>query len=236
MQQSWTRPFWVVYKKNASILWGLRCAALSILMAGLAGRKPTCWDPRGAQECQAWERPPHSLRMAQPLGITVPPAGQRWDPPCFCVCVCIPVQSLNCVGLFTTPRTVARRAPLSMGFSRQEYWSGLPFPTPGAPPFSEMKPASPALASGFLPPEPPTRLKLRTLREIAVHLSWILWVSDPRLGPDLHQDSPMDCSVMPTWTIRFGKPSLPLPVGYKLRFCAPFLPGIQLDFDFQVVY
>ena len=85
--------------------------------------------------------------------------------------VCIPVQSLNCVGLFTTPRTVARRAPLSMGFSRQEYWSGLPFPTPGAPPFSEMKPASPALASGFLPPEPPTRLKLRTLREIAVHLS-----------------------------------------------------------------
>ena len=38
---------------------------------------------------------------------------------------------LSCVQLFATPGTVARQAPLSMGFSRQEYWSGLPFPSPG---------------------------------------------------------------------------------------------------------
>ena len=45
--------------------------------------------------------------------------------------VCIHVQSLSCVRLFATPWTVTHQAPLSMGFSRQEYWSGLPFPSPG---------------------------------------------------------------------------------------------------------
>ena len=44
-----------------------------------------------------------------------------------------------------TPWTVARQAPLSMGFSRQEYWSGLPFPSPGDLPDPGIKPASPAL-------------------------------------------------------------------------------------------
>ena len=41
------------------------------------------------------------------------------------------LSRLGCVRLFVTPRTIARQAPLSMGFSRQEYWSGLPFPPPG---------------------------------------------------------------------------------------------------------
>ena len=41
------------------------------------------------------------------------------------------VQSLSCVVLFATPWTVALQAPLSMGFPRQEYWSGLSFPSPG---------------------------------------------------------------------------------------------------------
>ena len=51
-----------------------------------------------------------------------------------------------------TPRTVARQAPLFMGFSRQEYWSGLPFPPPGDLPDPEIEPASPvslALACRF---------------------------------------------------------------------------------------
>ena len=54
--------------------------------------------------------------------------------------------------LFETPRTVALGAPLSMGFSRQEYWSGLPGPPPGDLPNPGVKPASltsPALAAGF---------------------------------------------------------------------------------------
>ena len=47
-------------------------------------------------------------------------------------------------GSFVTPRTVADRAPLSMGFARQEYWSGLPFPSPGDLPHPGVKLASPA--------------------------------------------------------------------------------------------
>ena len=43
----------------------------------------------------------------------------------------VKVKSLSRVQLFATPWTVAHQAPLSMGFSRQEYWSGLPFPSPG---------------------------------------------------------------------------------------------------------
>ena len=57
-----------------------------------------------------------------------------------------------------TPWTVARQAPLSMGFSRQEYWTGLPFPPPGNLPNPGIEPvslASPALASGFFTTAPP---------------------------------------------------------------------------------
>ena len=58
---------------------------------------------------------------------------------------------------FATPWTVARQAPLLMGFPRQEYWSGLPFPSPGDLPDPGIKPTSlgpPALAGGFFTIEP----------------------------------------------------------------------------------
>ena len=68
------------------------------------------------------------------------------------------LQSLIRVQLFTTPWTVVPQAPLSMRFSRQEYWSGLPVPPPGDLPDS---PPSPALACGFLPlSQPPAKLLL----------------------------------------------------------------------------
>ena len=51
---------------------------------------------------------------------------------------------------FATPWTVARQAPLSMGFPKQEYWSGLPFPPPENLPNSSTKSVSLALAGGFL--------------------------------------------------------------------------------------
>ena len=54
-----------------------------------------------------------------------------------------------------TPLTVARQAPLSMGFSRQEYWSGLPFSSPGDLPDPGIKPGSPALQADSLPTELP---------------------------------------------------------------------------------
>ena len=52
------------------------------------------------------------------------------------------VKSLSCVRLFVTPWTVAYKAPLSMEFSRQEYWRGLPFPSPGDLPNSGIEPGS----------------------------------------------------------------------------------------------
>ena len=76
---------------------------------------------------------------------------------CVCVCVCV----LSHVLLFVTPWTVASQAPLSMGFSRQEYWSALPFPIlgdlpdPGIKPASLSSPLPPRLAGGFSPMVPP---------------------------------------------------------------------------------
>ena len=50
-----------------------------------------------------------------------------------------------------TPWTVVLQAPLSMGFSRQEYWRGLPFSSPGDPPDPELEPTSPAVTSKIKP-------------------------------------------------------------------------------------
>ena len=73
--------------------------------------------------------------------------GSRVGPyiePTLCVCVC--VCELSCVPLFATPWTVAHQAPLSMEFSRQEYWIRLPFPTPRGLPSSGIEPT---LVGGF---------------------------------------------------------------------------------------
>ena len=65
------------------------------------------------------------------------------------------VKSLSHVRLFATPRTVAYQAPPSMGFSRQEYWSGLWFPSPGDHLDSGIEPRAPALQADALTSEPP---------------------------------------------------------------------------------
>ena len=67
----------------------------------------------------------------------------------------VKVNSLSSVQLFATPWTVAHQAPLSMGFSRQEYWSGLPFPSPGDLPDPGIERRSPALRAYALISEPP---------------------------------------------------------------------------------
>ena len=66
------------------------------------------------------------------------------------------VKSLSSVWLFGTPWTVARQAPPSLGFSSQEYWSGLPFPSPGDPPNPGIESGSPTLQVDALPSEPQT--------------------------------------------------------------------------------
>ena len=70
-------------------------------------------------------------------------------------CICVYAQSLRHVQLFAAVQT-----PLSMGFSRQKYWSELPFPSPGHLPNPEIEPASlasPPLASGFFTTAPPRK-------------------------------------------------------------------------------
>ena len=83
---------------------------------------------------------------------------------------------LNCVQLFATLWIVAHQAPLPMGFSRQKYWSVLPFPPPGDLPNPGIEPTSvvsPALSGGFFttvppgkPPEPPGTLSNPLKKEI----------------------------------------------------------------------
>ena len=67
------------------------------------------------------------------------------------------VKSLSRVWFFATPWTVTYQAPLSIEFYRQEYWSGLLFPSPGDPPNTGIKPGSPTLQADTLPSEPPER-------------------------------------------------------------------------------
>ena len=69
------------------------------------------------------------------------------------------VKSLSRVRLFATLWTVAHQAPPSMGFSRQEYWSGLPFLSPGDLPDPGIKPRSPTLQADALTSEPPGKPK-----------------------------------------------------------------------------
>ena len=66
----------------------------------------------------------------------------------------MPAQSLSYSWLFATPWTLAHQAPLSMEFSRRQYWSGLPFPSPGDLPNLGIKPRCPALQTDALPSEP----------------------------------------------------------------------------------
>ena len=81
----------------------------------------------------------------------------------------VEVKSLSHVWLLATPWTVAHQAPLSKGFSRQESWSGLPFPSPGDLPNPGIKPRSPTLQADSLLAEPSG--KPRELRPD----QWLYW-------------------------------------------------------------
>ena len=78
-----------------------------------------------------------------------------------CLCTMCMLSHFSHVWLCATPWTVAHQPPLSMGFSRQEYWSGVPFPPPGDLPDPGIKSlylASPVLAGGFFTAVPPVLL------------------------------------------------------------------------------
>ena len=72
-----------------------------------------------------------------------------------------------------TPWTVAHQAPPSMEFSRQQYWSGLPFPAPGDLPDPGIEPRSPALQADALPSEPPGKPQFTPITLFCLHLTGI---------------------------------------------------------------
>ena len=89
-----------------------------------------------------------------------------------------------CLTLFKTPWTVAHQGPLSVGFSRQEYWSGLPFPFPGDLPDPGIEPESYALQADSLPSEPQRGNALgdSSLRDTAALLAELRPVSEMSSG------------------------------------------------------
>ena len=79
-----------------------------------------------------------------------------------CVCACM-LSRFSCVPLFATPWTIACQAPLSMGLSRQEHWSGLLCPSPGDlpdPAIDSGRSCFLHLQKGSLPPEPPWKAQI----------------------------------------------------------------------------
>ena len=102
--------------------------------------------------------------------VTYLSSPRKWMLPymkcCSKVSTAAAAQSLSRVWLLATPWTVARQAPLSMRVPRQEYWSGLPFSSPGDLPEPGSKaesPVSPALAAVFFTAEPPGKPKLAAI-------------------------------------------------------------------------
>ena len=137
------------------------------VVSSLLNEKTWTDDIRGlqfssvAQSCPTlWDRVlPETTVSLPPLLVSLsrPPS----------LCLCFPalknvsdlskgseVKSLSLVRLFATLWTVAYQAPPSMGFSRQECWSGLPFPSPGDLPNPGIKPGPPTLQADTLPWEP----------------------------------------------------------------------------------
>ena len=133
-------------------------------------RSNLCW--------RTWEQPclsstaPCECILVRDTTISCRLLFLLWRVPSFHTCdkgssitirqVGIRVCMLSHVWLFATPWTIAHQAPLSMGFPRQEYWSGLPLPSPGDLPDPGTEPGSPVLHADSLPSEPPGKPKWLT--------------------------------------------------------------------------
>ena len=94
------------------------------------------------------------------------------------------MKSLSCVRPFATPWTVAYQAPPCMGFWRQEYWSGLPFPSPGDLPDPGIEPRSPAFQADALTSEPKARLQIAKMTCLRSNHKFPLRTSLWKLGTE----------------------------------------------------
>ena len=111
------------------------------------------------------------------------------------------MKLLSRVRLFATLWTVAYQAPPSMGFSRQEYWSGLPFPFPGDLPNPGIEPGSAALQTDALPSEPPGKPKRRCLDQGLLSMASSQIVPESN-HPLVKWHSPVPLLVTP-WTVAY---------------------------------
>ena len=161
------------------------------------------------------------------------------------------VKSLSCVRLFATPYTGAHQAPLSMKFSRQGYWSRLPFSSPEYLPDPGIEPGSPALQADSLPSEPPGRSYLsRYLQRRGCVECW--QTSQLQLREDLSRETSR--GAQPVGTQGEAEPQLSVPVqpafsrvvqcklcvlhiSGRLRLCfSPHRVLCQLSFTFHLPY
>ena len=130
-------------------------------------------------------------------------------------------QSLSHVRLFATPWTVAYQDPESMGFSRQEYWSGVPFPSPGDLPNPGIKPGPPALqADALLSEIPGKKLTVKAIQCVSESRSVM---SDSLRPHGLH--SPWNSPGQNTWS---GQP-FPSPENLPNPEFEPRSPKLQAD-------
>ena len=98
--------------------------------------------------------PPKAWEKESPESSFTPLPGRQRAPKTILASSCM-LSHFSHIRLCETLQTGARQAPLSVGFSRQGNWSGLPLPSPGDLPDPEIEPTSPALQKGSLPVEPP---------------------------------------------------------------------------------
>ena len=122
---------------------------------------------RGSSQCRGW---------TQVSCITCIAGGfftsSHWED---CICICTCTYLLSHVQLFATPWTVAYQAPLSTGFSRQEYWNGLLFLSLGDLPNPAIEPGSPALQVGSFRSEAPRKPSMYMC--VCVYLSSDTWTN-----------------------------------------------------------
>ena len=135
---------------------------------------------------------------------------------------------LSPVGLLETPWTVVCQAPLSLGLPRQEFWSGLTFPSPGDLPDQRIKARSPALQADFLPSEPPGKPFSRLIfipqsETQSISTSWLKQMSNQgNQGQNPFLQSPSGSFLAPALLIR---PHNSWPLGFSSSSSPSLLLG-----------